>query len=325
MALRKEGVPTRKRANNVYDYSNNFNMKITRIISKFLSKYVNIRGSIFLRQKISEYLLKNTIHNKKGICSTIHDVFLIIDPKDDIGHEIYYYGEYEPKTLWFLKNFIIEGDVFLDIGAYIGDISCIASKYVGKKGIVYAFEPVPHHYKTFLNNINLNNINNIIIYNIALSDKKGKSYIYIRDIDNRGADSLVQTNKDIKTNILVEIDTIDSLLKSKKILIPDILKIDVEGFELNVLKGSYKLLKEYAPILIVEYNEYIPQKEGKPKDILSYIKNIHDYKIYIIKPYKLNQFKLIPIMNDYNIPKYCNIYCLLQNHINKIKNKNIIL
>jgi FkbM family methyltransferase len=112
----------------------------------------------------------------------------------------------------------------------------------------YAFEPIPRSYDNLKKNIELNNIKSIQTFPIAIGDKDGSFPFYI-DEDNSVASGLVK-RPGVK-EILVQTARVDSLILNKGLEIPELIKIDVEGYEPQVLLGMPETLKK-EPILLVE-------------------------------------------------------------------------
>jgi tRNA G37 N-methylase Trm5 len=81
-----------------------------------------------------------------------------------------YCDEFERKERQFLNTFLRQGDVFVDVGANIGLFSLVAARHVGQSGKVYAFEPTANIYDRLCENVQLNQFNNILCFQLALSD-----------------------------------------------------------------------------------------------------------------------------------------------------------
>lgn len=140
----------------------------------------------------------------------------------------------------------------MDVGANIGLMSIFASNCVGNQGQVLAYEAHPKTAELLKENIELNQLMNIQVCQYALGSEEGKTKIYDNWQINRGGASLiVKTNDSVAFDI--EIHQLDNNILSN--LIPKVIKIDVEGFELEVLKGASETIKKYQPILIVEFSE----------------------------------------------------------------------
>jgi len=250
-------------------------------------------------------------------------VKILVDPVQGKGLEehLYYFGVYEAGTLSFLKTFLRPGDIFLDVGANIGLHSCVASHFVGNEGKVYAIEPHPETYKILKYNIYLNRLTNITAFQIALGSKNSTALIYDNPKLGRGSASLSpQKNANLKHGRKVKVKTIDTLIERKLLPIPNLVKIDVEGFELEVLKGARKLLSSSKPpILCIEYSTYHHQYGGVVSDIHEFVTSINNYSCYKLrygKEYLLSS-KLIKISKTHDLPHHDNVFYLHDSHLNK--------
>jgi FkbM family methyltransferase len=153
--------------------------------------------------------------------------------------------EYE-NWMWAYLNLKKSG-VFVDIGAHIGKYTIPIARIVGENGLVVAVEPYPENYKTLVKNIKLNNLKNVIALNIAAYSEECRLKLFIGP-----SQDLHSIKKDYgRGYIIVQAKALDDILSYLKIERVDYIKIDVEGGELEVLKGSLKTLKK-APTLVVE-------------------------------------------------------------------------
>lgn len=156
---------------------------------------------------------------------------------------------YESEELDLLKGFIRqyydenEAITVCDIGANIGNHSLYFAKVLGAKW-VYSFEPVNSTFDILKKNIDINNLNNVTLYNCALGEVEGNGDVLIRDKYNAGANSIVYD-----VDGVTDIKTLDSYEFDYKI---DFLKMDVEGFEKSVLKGAKEFFKKNHPLLYIE-------------------------------------------------------------------------
>ncbi len=176
---------------------------------------------------------------------------------DSILSRSIFFKNFEKEELRFFSKYIKKDFVVFDIGANIGLHSLYASKLVGSNGKVFSFEPVKKTYERLKENVEQNNINNIYSYNIALSDQNGKETI-TTSLDGFDAwNSIAGNQKIIGENFSEEtiiMRTIDDFVKEHCSNIKiDFIKIDTEGWELNVLKGAKDYLTNNDPILMVEY------------------------------------------------------------------------
>lgn len=157
-----------------------------------------------------------------------------------------YTGLHEYNDMFFLLHFLREEDLFVDIGANVGTYTVLSGGHV--KATVISVEPVPGTYHHLLNNILINEMaNRVTALNIALGAKEG----FIDFTSSLDTVNHVATKHD-KDIIKVKVDTLDQLTFDKT---PALLKIDVEGFETEVINGaSNTLQKNSLKGIIIELN-----------------------------------------------------------------------
>lgn len=155
---------------------------------------------------------------------------------------------YEPKLR---KHFDIKEGVFIDVGANIGKYSIMIGHKL-KKGKVISIEPEKNNFKILKKNISLNKLNNVIPINAICSNKEGKQKLFLKERD-RGGHSIKEDFGHGHEEI--ESVTIDSIVEKRKITEINLIKVDVEGAELDVLKGAEKTLTKYFPMIVFESRE----------------------------------------------------------------------
>lgn len=174
-----------------------------------------------------------------------------------------YIGEIIKRTGEFYEISLLERVEFMfgkprlvwDIGANVGNHSV----YWGSSGSkVVAFEPNPKIYPTLLENVRTNLLeDSISIYNFALGDHVGRVCMQIPDSSNFGTSRIVENTPEAFAES-VYITRIDDFYKDissglqTDVFIPDLMKIDAEGYELKVLKGSSRFLSLHKPVVWVE-------------------------------------------------------------------------
>jgi FkbM family methyltransferase len=170
------------------------------------------------------------------------------DPNSDIGRDLYFSGKFEDPEIHIVKNYVSCDAIILDVGANIGLHSIFLSGLV-KNGLVIAFEPAMPTFKILTKN--LERISNILPLNIAANDKTKLTKFHIASdnayssLKDTGRKQIVSTS-----NVLsVRLDDIIMNLELSKI---DLVKIDVEGFEKNVLLGMEKVIERYRPVILCE-------------------------------------------------------------------------
>lgn len=244
------------------------------------------------------------------ICHLLHGFDMLIDPSHDSGVEnsLYYFGTYEKGTLDFIQKNLQPGDVFLDIGGNIGLMSIYAAKCVGEKGKVYAFEANPETATLLEQNLQLNNLKNVEIVIKAVGSTKGKAKIYNNAAHNRGAASLIKPGIDTGS-FDVDVIKLDDESPFNNLEIK-MAKIDVEGFEMDVLKGMQGILqKPKAPILIVECSADRENNYDSVHEIFNFLKTVNGYKIFKLSKSKERLGNLVEIKTKEELPKHDNIFC----------------
>lgn len=153
----------------------------------------------------------------------------------------------------FFKKEIKPGMTVLDIGANVGIYTLTASALVGDKGKVFAFEPDKLNFKMLEDAVLKHSCKNTFLENIALSNKKGSTKLYIDEV-NPGNHSFGQKNL-YKGKKAVTIQTIklDDYLAKNGVKKVDFIKIDVQGAESLVFAGASKLLKQKNIKILMEY------------------------------------------------------------------------
>lgn len=270
---------------------------------------VNFPGTGILARFLSKLIIPKPVDDI--VIKTQHNLILSIFPKTDTGVErsLYYTGTYEKAILNLFSHFLKKGDTFVDIGANIGLMSIHAANLVGEKGIVYAFEPNPETIKILNKNIALNTIKSITVCPFALGTQQTSHKIYTNWHVNRGGASLIKpaTNSD---SFDINVIRFDAFYEEKGLQKIDLIKIDVEGFELEVLKGFGAVFTHTQPILIIECGEERGADTFTKIDVYNFVRDLNCYAIYKLKRGKERTSKLVKIENQDELPIHDNIVCI---------------
>jgi FkbM family methyltransferase len=159
----------------------------------------------------------------------------------------YWLGTYEPQVLQEIATRVHPGAIYWDVGSHVGYMVAVASRLVGPTGTVVAFEPNPENVQRLRRTIKLNDLRNVTVRDVALSDRVGQSQFFLSGSSSMG--SLLPGALGTPT-VSVRTSTMDEELKT--VAVPDLVKIDVEGSENAVLAGAIGLIKEHRPAMIVE-------------------------------------------------------------------------
>lgn len=205
---------------------------------------------------------------------------------DHIGLEINNFGIYEEDILNAVMSFLKDKfnlskfSTFIDVGANIGNHSLFFSKISNK---VFSYEPNPNSYE--LLKFNTRNAPNISIYNIGISNRNEKQFLNESNFnigDSAIVSSIAKQDIDKAGLTIHEIESfrLDDLQDFSNEEI-SMIKIDVEGHELEVMAGAKNLIHKNRPLLIFEHNIEISKE--KTLKINNFLKQI-DYVIYLIQP-----------------------------------------
>ena len=216
-------------------------------------------------------------------------------------------GTYEIPVQEVLSQYLKPGSIFYDIGANVGFFTILGAKIVNSSGKVYAFEPEAKNAATLRRNAKQNNFDNVTVIEKAVSKTTGEEKLWLREycgshsLASDDSEFALQATKGrelssnntpqqaesvpsfLKIRECVTVDTvaIDDLLQQQQIEPPTLVKIDVEGAEINVLQGMSQTLKKYHPIIIYEVDD--ENQEG----LLGKRKQVDDFLLahgYEIKP-----------------------------------------
>jgi FkbM family methyltransferase len=172
---------------------------------------------------------------------------VVIDPR----HEKFYWaGTHEPEVQRALVDALSPAAVFWDIGAHIGFFSFLASRVVGSDGQVVAFEPLPANRTRLEQGIALNQLENVDVQPAVVCSAAGETTLRGHPQSTRW--SLYPDDREALPGIRVRAVTIDEACRASRR--PDVLKVDVEGAEIDVLRGAERLLSEHRPRMLVEFH-----------------------------------------------------------------------
>jgi FkbM family methyltransferase len=176
----------------------------------------------------------------------------VLAPLDDyVGRAAFYVGDLDRKLTWICEKIVRPGDTVLDIGANIGIVTLLLSKLVGKNGTVHSFEPNPNLQKLLQKTLNHNSISNVHLHPVALGSEECSLELRIPRV-NAGAASLIR-NRGLSDCDAFEVPVrrLSSIVAEEGIELIRLIKIDVEGFEADVLHGGEDVLKSIRPDAIL--------------------------------------------------------------------------
>lgn len=257
----------------------NFDSESKRVINSILkdAEYISVHNFIdMLRDLFSEdeEIIKHleTVNSYRDLklCVNIYD-----PPVFDYKHGLIFLPK---KTLKLLNN-----KDFIDCGAYIGGSALIFEKYFNPRKI-YAFEPDIESYNYMLDAIQLNDLKKVVPIKMGVGSKECMANF----LPMQSLSQITSNNTDIK----IEVTTIDKYVFERNLDV-SLIKMDIEGFELNALKGAERTINEFKPVLSIS----IYHNAEQFINVIKFVQELSlDYKIII-----RHLSDLVPIIETYLI------------------------
>lgn len=170
----------------------------------------------------------------------------------DVLEAVYGRRDYEPIPLFEPKP----GQVVLDVGAQQGIYTCRTARKVGPEGAAIAFEPHPGNFQVLSANVARNRLNNVRLIPAALSDREGEVELYLHPHSTNYS----LTRKSGQA-VQVSCKTLDRTAAELNLRKVDILKIDVEGAAMAVLRGGARLVSRFRPLIVSEIENEEEKRE----------------------------------------------------------------
>lgn len=195
------------------------------------------------------------------------NVQITVNPNETVGRSILNTGFHDLTVTESIVRLVGKGEIVVDAGANFGYFTLLMSRVTGSQGSVYAFEPHPGIYRRLQENINKNLLPNVHAHELGLSSRIGDGYLIIPDSfgNNEGLASVSFDEKGSRTEI--KLTTVDAALSGVQETV-GLMKIDVEGHELDLLKGASTFLKEHR-IRDIVYEDHHDQ----PSEVARYLQS----------------------------------------------------
>ncbi|MBU6275054.1 MAG: FkbM family methyltransferase [Planctomycetes bacterium] len=220
--------------------------RVRRTVSSFFSIETRRRNAVERMLRSGNTLVEVPLEH--GI--------LRLDLRDRyVARELFIHRTREPEETNFLRSEFKTGRTIYDIGANIGYITTMAARYVGPTGRVYAFEPDPSNVRTLKYNVDRNSLPNVTVFTTALGDRSGSAQLFLC-ADNYGDHRLYDQGTHDRVSVDVPVSRLDELIRDHDLPPPDVIKIDVQGYEAKVFAGLGQKLDEWRPLTIL--TEYWP-------------------------------------------------------------------
>lgn len=207
---------------------------------------------------------------------SVHPRLLVHKRRETISNFVRLHRIWHRQVTAYIVSYLNEGDTFIDVGANIGYFSVYAGLCVGSAGRVHAMEPDEDNALLLEANLALNNIANVKVHRTAVSDEPGQGTLY-RGGFNSGAHSLLP-KPDLAAGSQVSVTTLDNLLWDEPT--PKLIKIDVQGVEMQVLAGMRELLSRSGskPGILLEFSPVDLARNNQLDQFFEFVE-AHNYSL----------------------------------------------
>lgn len=182
-----------------------------------------------------------------------------------LGRSLELYGEFSEGEVGLFRQIVRPGDVVFDVGANIGAHTVFLARAVGLKGAVFAFEPQRLMFQTLCANVALNSLPNVYCFNSAVAEAPGSINVPTLNpwmTSNFGGLGLREQQLGGDPVPVVRLDSV-------QVRACRMLKVDVEGMELEAIKGAGGLIERFGPVLYVEND-----RKDKSAELIRYIQSL---------------------------------------------------
>lgn len=287
---------------------------ITHMLNCYLLKSTHLE-----RRRKREIMYQKIVGNKKEIISDINynesiKSKIILPTNDDgLTRDIVLDKIRELSETELFIKMVKPNMNIIDIGSNLGYYLLLGSKLT--KGKIYGVEPNPQTFSYLKRNVKLNNLNNIELFNMGISNKKNTLPFYI---SKRWNWSRFKIFPDFKDDIIkvknIMVDSLDNLFGEEKI---DVIRMDVEGYEMNIIAGMNKIVKNNPNLIIfMEYHSQFFNNSERRK----FVKWIDDNNFKIKYLAECEDRRPTEIKEDVDSNKLINLY--LNYCIVLVKNDN---
>lgn len=210
-----------------------------------------------------------------------------LDLREGIDFSIWLLGSFEPETVNCYSRIIKPGDTVLDIGANVGAHTVPIARLVGEKGKVFAFEPTDYAFGKLRKNV---------LANPALTDRvKGLQMMLVDKVDGLTPPPLYSSwplaqedglhtehQGKLMSTDGAKATTLDAALEQLAPERVDCIKLDIDGFECQMLRGAGKTLDRWHPVIVMELAPYVLEEQGSSVEELLAILVGHGYSIFAL-------------------------------------------
>jgi FkbM family methyltransferase len=199
---------------------------------------------------------------------------------NDISLSLYIGGSFEPNEFAYLEEKLRPGMVFIDGGANEGLYTLYAARRVGPSGKVLAIEPSTREVKRLRANIEMNQLENVIIEAVALGEQPRQASLAVAGHGHEALNTLSSIGEPFRRED-VQVETLDALVARHQLERVDLIKLDIEGSEVQALLGSRETIERFRPTFLIEAEDVRLASMNKRIGDLLAILDEHNYDIQI--------------------------------------------
>ncbi len=303
-------------------------IKMLNIYSKFFQNYISEKNIRNFKHSFFYYLLFRFLRKKLNgsIKVKIYNFYIWASNSPyKQSYSILRKCDFEDlNELNLIKKISENNSIFLlDCGSNFGFYS-LYSASLSNNNLILAFEASSNTFKDLKKNISLNNFNNIIPFNLAVLDKDN-SFVNLNESKKDWESSILHDDFELINKSKIETAKIDTILEKRNLEDKNvIIKIDIEGNELEAIHGATKCIEKYSPLIIIEFSKYIKKNLNKGYKQLEKFLIDFNYVVYDASYKKIsmndvyNRLDKLPknmygIGNNFLVKKNSNIESILQN------------
>lgn len=213
-------------------------------------------------------------------------------PFQTVGWKCFREGVWEPDVEWCLRNLLKPESICFDVGANLGYFTSVMAQ-CAPQGRIYAFEPMMATFARLESCLRLNAFSNVHAFPFAIGAVDGCGQLFVHE----SATGNASLHKDPIARLAraqpVEMYSLDSLLAQGLVELPHIIKIDVEGHELEVLRGAQQLISCSGTTIIFEFNERMSRLANwSAADLKKLLLSLGNYDFYLLQGGRLTRVNI---------------------------------
>jgi FkbM family methyltransferase len=198
---------------------------------------------------------------------------MYVDLRSAVSRGVYVKGEFDPAVFEAIQRGLRKDGVFLDIGANVGIYSVQALDFLGQGGAVHAFEIDPRPLKCLLKTKERFGYENLLVHRTAIGATRGNVQLV------RAADSGTSQVGGSTLGLTVPMVSLDEWSHGFGLGRVDVIKIDVEGYEMEVLRGAREVVERFHPLMVIEADDSLLCRCGASVDDLERFLSSLGYKV----------------------------------------------